>query len=269
MSALLLPNRTFLHYEVLGRGMPPVLFLHTWVGSWRYWLATMEELSINHRTYALDFAGFGSTLGGHLRQELDDYLEQVEYFIQSMELREVVLVGHGLGAVVAIALAARHRERVQRLVTIGAPLQPGWNAALPSGAVEALARLVGRKKEAFYTDLLLPEVRRVSPQAYQAALQASAAVDVLALARETTQPWLALYGSQDPIFQHIMERNNGYWPLPSSPAHHVLVFERSGHFPMLEAPRPFHRLLRDFLGLPAGGDLRDLQLRDEWRRRFR
>ncbi len=269
MSALLLPNRTFLHYEVLGRGMPPVVFLHTWVGSWRYWLATMEELSINYRTYALDFAGFGSTLSGTVSRGLDDYLEQVEVFLQSLELRDVVLVGHGLGAVVAIALAARHSERVRSLVTIGAPLHPGWDAVLPDNATEALARLVSRKKEAFYAELLLPEVRRVSPQTYQAALRATAEVDVLTLADETSQPWLALYGRQDPVFQAVLDRNSGYWPLPSSPAHHVLVFERAGHFPMLEAPRPFHRLLRDFLGLPPGGDLRDLQLRDEWRRRFR
>jgi len=269
MSALLLPNRVFLHYEVLGRGMPPVVFLHTWVGSWRYWLATMEELSIGHRTYALDFMGFGSTLGGQVGRKLEDYVEQVEVFIQSLELREAVLVGHGLGAVVAIALAARHPYRVQSLITVGAPLQPGWDAVLPQTPLEALPRLVSTKKESFYTELLLPETQRMAPQAYQAARQAMAEVDVLALANETSQPWLALYGRQDPIYQAVLERSGGYWPLPTSPSHHVLVFENAGHFPMLEAPRPFHRLLRDFLNLPPGSDLRDLQLRDEWRRRFR
>ena len=268
MSALLLPNRTFLHYEVLGRGMPPVVFLHTWVGSWRYWLATMEELSIYHRTYALDFVGFGSTLGGQSRS-LDDYLEQVEVFIRALELHEVVLVGHGLGAVVAVALAAREPDRVQGLVTVGAPLHPGWHRVLPDTPPEALSRLVRSTKEAFYSELLQPETRRVSTQTYRTAVLATAQVDVQALAEDTSQPWLALYGRQDPVLQGILERNGGYWPLPSSPMHHVLIFERAGHFPMLEAPRPFHRVLRDFLSLPPGGDLRDLQLRDEWRRRFR
>jgi len=269
MSALLLPNRMFLHYEVLGRGMPPVVFLHTWVGSWRYWLATMEELSISHRSYALDFPGFGSTLGGPMGRGLDDYLRQMDVFIQSLELREAVLVGHGLGGVVAVALAARYPQRVQSLITIGVPLQPGWDAVLPDTAADALARLVSNRKAVFYAELLLPETRRMSYQAYQAARQATANVNVMALAAETSQPWLALYGRQDPIFQAVLERNGGYWPLPSSPSHHVLVFENTGHFPMLEAPRPFHRLLRDVLSLPPGSDLRDLQIRDEWRRRFR
>ncbi len=269
MSALLLPNRTFLHYEVLGRGIPPVVFLHTWVGSWRYWLPTMEELSIYHRTYALDFAGYGSTLGRSAPRHLDDFLEQVNYFLQSLELREVVLVGHGLGAVVAIALAAREPERVHSLVTIGAPLHPGWAQVLPDAPADALARLAPDKRASYYAELLLPEVRRLAQATYTAARDITDQIDVLSLADETSQPWLALYGKQDPIYQAIMARNGGFWPLPSSPQHHILVFDRAGHFPMLESPRPFYRVLRDFLGLAPGSDLRDLQLRDEWRRRFR
>ncbi|MCK7519753.1 MAG: hypothetical protein MZV64_19525 [Ignavibacteriales bacterium] len=30
------------HYEVLGRGRP-VIFLHGWVGSWKYWIASMQS----------------------------------------------------------------------------------------------------------------------------------------------------------------------------------------------------------------------------------
>jgi pimeloyl-ACP methyl ester carboxylesterase len=33
------------HYEVLGRGRP-LIFLHGWVGSWRYWIPVMQAASI-------------------------------------------------------------------------------------------------------------------------------------------------------------------------------------------------------------------------------
>ena len=42
-----------IHYEVLGRGRP-IIFLHGWVGSWRYWVPTMQAASINFRAYAMD-----------------------------------------------------------------------------------------------------------------------------------------------------------------------------------------------------------------------
>lgn len=48
------------HYEVLGHGRP-VIFLHGWVGSRRYWIPAMQTVSVTFRTYAFDFWGFGDT----------------------------------------------------------------------------------------------------------------------------------------------------------------------------------------------------------------
>ncbi len=59
MSAILLDS-SIVHYEVLGRGRP-VIFLHGWVGSWRYWISSMQVTSTSYRAYALDLWGFGDT----------------------------------------------------------------------------------------------------------------------------------------------------------------------------------------------------------------
>lgn len=60
MGALYLENR-LVHYEIIGRRGPPIIFLHSWLGSWRYWLPTMEHVSERHRAFALDFWGFGES----------------------------------------------------------------------------------------------------------------------------------------------------------------------------------------------------------------
>ena len=52
MSAILL-DQSIVHYEALGRGRP-IVFLHGWVGSWRYWLSSMQVASTSYRAYALD-----------------------------------------------------------------------------------------------------------------------------------------------------------------------------------------------------------------------
>ena len=59
MSAITIEN-DLVHYEVLGRGRP-VIFIHGWLGSWRYWVPTMQQLSVKYRTYALDLWGFGDS----------------------------------------------------------------------------------------------------------------------------------------------------------------------------------------------------------------
>jgi hypothetical protein len=44
---------------------------------------------------------------------------------------------------------------------------------------------------------------------------------------------------------------------------------QSGYFPMLDEGSRFNRLLGDFLALDAGTSPRELQLKDEWKRRVR
>ena len=48
---------------------------------------------------------------------------------------------------------------------------------------------------------------------------------------------------------------------------HAVIFEQSGHFPMLDETKKFNRLLVDFLSLASGDSPRELQLKDEWKRR--
>ena len=50
---------------------------------------------------------------------------------------------------------------------------------------------------------------------------------------------------------------------------HAVLFEQSGHFPMLDESSQFGRLLMDFLALASGESPRDLQLKEEWKRRVR
>jgi hypothetical protein len=47
------------------------------------------------------------------------------------------------------------------------------------------------------------------------------------------------------------------------------MFEQSGHFPMLDEPSKFNRLLTDFFSLNSDANPRQLQLKEEWRRRVR
>ena len=69
MSAILLDS-SIVHYEVLGRGRP-VIFLHGWVGSWRYWINAMQVTSTSYRAYAFDLFGFGDTAHEPLRYSLE------------------------------------------------------------------------------------------------------------------------------------------------------------------------------------------------------
>jgi pimeloyl-ACP methyl ester carboxylesterase len=104
LSAILLDS-SIVHYEVLGRGRP-VIFLHGWVGSWKYWIASMQVTSTSYRAYALDLWGFGDTAHSALNYSLEQQSTLLERFLNEMGIGKIALVGHGLGALVGMKFTA-------------------------------------------------------------------------------------------------------------------------------------------------------------------
>ncbi len=262
MSAILLDDGV-VHYEVLGRGRP-VLLLHGWVGSWRYWIPSMQSAAMRFRAYALDFWGFGDSDRMPDRYSLNAQVALVAGFLEKLGMDKVALVGHGLGAVVAMQFAQRWPTKVERLMAV----------ALPSAQSAISPRLQREDLHTLAAWLLTPTpateaARLEAPKADRQAVLASLAdIRRLNLAQEFQAlrvPTLLVHGLKDPLIQPPTEA-----ALEALPQHvHQVFFEASGHFPMLDEGSKFHRLLFDFLTLPSGESPRRLQLKEEWKRRVR
>lgn len=124
MSAITLDG-DLVHYEVLGRGRPVVL-IHGMLGSWRYWIPTIQTLQQHFRVYAIDLFGFGDSARKPARYGLEQQVGLIEQFLREMGVPKAVLIGHDVGAIVATEFARRHPEVVPRLIVVSAPLfDPG------------------------------------------------------------------------------------------------------------------------------------------------
>ena len=122
MSVVLL-NDAIVHYEVLGRGRP-VIFLHGWVGSWRYWISSMQVASTSFRAYALDFWGFGGSAQEKSQYPLDGQTMLLNSFLDEMGIGKIALVGHGWGAMVALNFSIKNPTKVDRVMVTNCPLEP-------------------------------------------------------------------------------------------------------------------------------------------------
>lgn len=263
MSVVILQEE-IVHYEVLGRGRP-LIFIHGWVGSWRYWIPAMQASSISFRTYALDLWGFGDTAKIPDNYTLDQQVNLVDLFLQEMGIGKVAIIGHGLGAVIAMLYAYRYKRLVDRVMAISLPDgQHAVNNRLYTGAPSELADwLLSRTVEA-------ESARSEAPKADQRAIQASLTnlqrVDISTLSQNLNTPCLMVYGQNDPVLESTATADQ----LASMPDHvHQVIFDQSGHFPMLDEPNKFNRLVADFLSLTSGISPRQLQLKEEWKRRVR
>ncbi|MCX8060970.1 MAG: alpha/beta hydrolase [Anaerolineales bacterium] len=263
MSVVILRNQV-VHYEVLGRGKP-VLFLHGWVGSWRYWVPAMQTASMAFRTYALDLWGFGDTAKIAANYSVKAQVELVQEFLNAMGVGRVAFVGHGLGAWVALQFARQAPQQVDRLLLIGLPWKPtNINGRLGSASVVDLAAWLLDGDDAASQATRL-EARKADLQAIRTSVEELRSISLDQTLFLIRMPYLLVYGFNDPLV--VLPEGDELAHLPENA--HWIILEASAHFPMLEENAKFNRLLMDFLNLNSGESPRELQLKEEWKRRVR
>ncbi|HET9589642.1 MAG TPA: alpha/beta hydrolase [Anaerolineales bacterium] len=260
MSAILLDD-FIVHYEVLGRGRP-VIFLHGWVGSWRYWITSMQVASTSYRAYALDLWGFGETARNALNYSLEQQSSLVDRFLVEMGIGKIALVGHGLGALVGMTFATRFPQSVDRVMAVSCPLAyEAVHTRLRTGTpLELSDWLSGRTPEAITA---LADASKADPQALTASMASLQANSLFGSFRTLNIPCLLVYGEKDQAITIPSE------DFSLSTMTHQVILESSGHFPMIDETVKFNRLLTDFLALEQGLSPRELQMKEEWRRRVR
>ncbi len=262
MSALILDSE-IVHYEVLGRGRP-LFFLHGWVGSWRYWIPTMQATSIAFRSYAIDLWGFGDTAKYKGRYTLEAQVQLLDNFLAEMGIGKIALVGHGLGALVSMLYAEKFPRFVDRVMVVGYPLETdAVSDRLGMASPTELGQwLLSNTPNA---DAAQSETSKADAEAIVTSLENLKTNNLHNLPSSLSIPCLFVHGQNDPA---ISTPTAG--TVSEMPAHaHYMVFQESGHFPMLDQPSQFNRLLTDFLKLGPGETPQNLQLKEEWKRRYR
>lgn len=261
MSAILLDGG-IVHYEVIGRGRP-IIFLHGWVGSWRYWVPAMQTASTAFRAYALDMWGFGDTARDIGRYGLDKQVSLLDHFLQELGMGKVAIVGHGLGALVGLLFTMRYPTVVDRIMAVEVPFDANAvNNRLRTASMQDLTDWLLSKDSA--SEPARTDGLKADPMAISASFNSPDLFNLSHRLSGLHNPCLLVYGQNDPAISAP-----AFDPVSAPINMHSVTLEQSAHFPMLEDPARFNRLLTDFLALASGESPRDLQMKEEWVRRVR
>jgi len=261
MSAIILDG-SMVHYEALGRGRP-IIFLHGWVGSWRYWINAMQVASTSFRAYAIDLFGFGDTARETKYYSIERQAELLGKFLDEMGIGKVALVGHDLGALVGFHFLKARHESVDRMMAVNVPLEiSSLNTRMRTSPATELAEWLTNKQPDAMT--ALSDASKVDPAVVTATMSSLQAGNILPHVRNFSVPCLFVYGANTPAITIPVPETNGL------PVHmHQITLENSGHYPMLDDVSQFNRLLVDFLALDSGVSPTELQMKEEWKRRVR
>ncbi|WP_287157120.1 alpha/beta fold hydrolase [Chloroflexus sp.] len=260
-----------LHWIEAGQG-PAVILLHGFAGSCADWEPTVDWLARQgYRALAVDALGFGRSekpvnapYGLALQSDLYAGL------LTALGIEHAVFVAHSMGGKYALATALRHPQRVARLVLIATDgfIKPSpltiiggwpvlgetilWLSAHPAVVRAFLAAAFHNPEPYLTADLIERGRAAISGTANRRALTALsrryAATDLTltglrARLGELRVPTLLVWGEHDRVFSFDYARIANR----EIPGSQLVVIPHCGHFPHIEAVRPFRGLLNGFL----------------------
>jgi pimeloyl-ACP methyl ester carboxylesterase len=120
MQTVRLDDRLTLRYQRTGTGRPLVL-LHTIRTQLDYFRGLIPKLSGDFTVYAPDLPGQGNS-SIDLAQRFDEpyFRRSVRAFIEALDLKDVLIAGESIGAVLALTVASELPERISAVVASNA-----------------------------------------------------------------------------------------------------------------------------------------------------
>lgn len=116
-------NGIRLHYLSAGSG-PAVILLHGFAESSHMWLPLMPKLAAHHLVIAPDLRGAGGSEKPAAGYDKKTMAVDIHALAQALGLKDVIVVGHDIGLMVAYAYAAQYPAEVKKIVLMDAFL-PG------------------------------------------------------------------------------------------------------------------------------------------------
>ncbi len=113
----------------------PLIFLHGFGSSLGQWRFNLRPISEHHTVYALDFLGFGASEKASANYRVSLWAELVYDFWRSFIAKPAVVIGHSLGALIALTTVATYPQMTQGLVMLTLPdpqprQPPAWARAI-------------------------------------------------------------------------------------------------------------------------------------------
>jgi pimeloyl-ACP methyl ester carboxylesterase len=246
---------------------PVVLLLHgsgPGVSAAANWRLTIPALAAaGHRVIAPDQLGFGQTVPpeGH-EYSVDSWLGHAVELLDMLGVQRASVVGNSFGGAMALRLASRHAERVDRLVLMGSvgvpfPITEGLDAVWgyePSvenmrALLDLFAHDTSRMTDDLARDRYESSVANGADKRFSAMFPPPRQrwVDSMVLSvdeiRSIQAPTLLFHGREDRVIPFTTSLNL-FHLIEQAQLH---VFGQCGHWTQIEYADDFNRLLTDFL----------------------
>ncbi|MBW5447912.1 alpha/beta fold hydrolase [Cohnella sp. CFH 77786] len=251
-------------YQETGSGVPVVL-LHGFCGSGRYWDDVLPALSAKYRVIVPDLRGHGASPATEGVYTMERLADDTAALLDKLNVAEAFVFGHSLGGYATLAFAEQYPGRLLGFGLVHSTPLPDTEAGR-EGRLKAVDKIRAEGIRPFVDGLIpklfAPEHRTSMADKVAAALEIGYATspegavgcslgmrerpDRTDVLRRTGLPVLLLAGEHDEVIPP--ERR---FPV-SKPNLSAVTLPQVGHMGMVEDPGRFTEALLAFLGNHAG-----------------
>lgn len=246
MTAVLASGLTIPYAETGNSAAKPVVFVHGYVESWRYFEVVLRHLPASLHGYAPTQRGHGDAdqpVHGYLPE---DFAADILGFMDALGIRRAHLVGTSSGGLVSQLVASTYPDRVSALVLISSPAsladKPAvaamWEEVsvledpLDRGFVEEFVRSTSSESVPDdFVDTLIDESLKVPARVWKETLRGLIETDVRVNLERIMAPTLLIAGDDDAFVS-----NDQHTLLDAIPDARLVLYEGGGHAVHLVQP---------------------------------
>lgn len=249
----------FAYTEQGAREGLPLLLLHGYSDTHRSFDLLRPHLPESRRVIALTQRGHGRSHKPETGYAIADFAADIPAFLDALGIERAVLVGHSMGAAVALQAAAAHPSRTAGLVLLNAFADFRGNPGVaelydavtgfadpvdPEFVLEFQESCFNAPIPQRFLDLVISESLRCPAHVWRAAIEGMLAFDPIAAARCVHAPALLLRGELDAF----VSDSDLFALRDALPSARTFTLTGIGHTPHWEAPRETAQRFSGFLG---------------------
>jgi pimeloyl-ACP methyl ester carboxylesterase len=238
-------------YSAAGAGEPALVFIHGGLAERSFWNAQLKAFSGSHRVIALDLPGHGESGANRRNWGIPEFGADVRAVVEAEKLERVIIIGNSIGGPVAVEAALLLPGRALGVVGVDTFQVLDYRITAEEAAQRAESfrsdysgSLKQMVRDLFHPDadpaLMAEAERRMSrtpPEAANAMFLSLAGYDAGAAVRRLKVPIRAVNGD---LYPTNLEDNKKV-----KPDFDAVVMKHTGHYPMLEHPEEFNRLMTE------------------------
>ncbi len=238
-------------YSVAGTGEPALVFVHGGLANRGFWDGQLKAFGPRYRTIALDLAGHGESGRNRVKWGMPEFGADVKAVVDAEKAKKVIIFGNSLGGPVAVEAALLLPGRV--LGVVGVDTFQEFSERIPGEQMQQRADLFEKDYPAalkmmvgmlFHKDadpaIVADAEKRMAgtpPATAKAVFLGMAGYEEAAAVRRLQAPLRAINGD---LYPTDIEGDRKI-----KPDFDAVIMTHMGHYPMLERPDEFNRLVAE------------------------